>query len=161
MASRRREKGQRRLERERERHNLNNLKRQLQHGPLAGIEPEINPPGVEKMSEALEAFAEPYMGSVASDDDLHKLYAVAIVAWNCALMDIEKRGESLEKFLAILMPGATVQETDDLRCLIEEMITRKLIYFASNPRWIVSFELKSGGDGPFLSVASTLGDAPP
>jgi len=161
MSSRRRQKDQRKYERERRQHDLDGLRHQLQRGPLAGTPVVVNPAGEAKMSEVLEAFAEPYVGITTTDDDLRKIYAVATVAWNCALLDAEQREPELAASLIRLIPGATPRDMDELRGLINEMIARKLSLFASNQRSIVSFELTSRPEGPFLAVVSTLGSSRP
>jgi hypothetical protein len=50
-----------------------------------------DPHGIEKMSEILLRFVEPYMELVTTDEALEKLLTVAIVAWNAAMLPPNER----------------------------------------------------------------------
>ncbi|MDR3634043.1 MAG: hypothetical protein P4L84_09575 [Isosphaeraceae bacterium] len=160
MSSRRRQKDERKQERALREQRLQGLRSQVEPAPLAGDELFGTPPGMEKMSEALEAFIEPYVGMVTSDDDLRKLVSVAVIGWNAALLGPDRYQAVVESHLATLVPDVAEHERDLLRGFIESLIERKNTLFADNRRFIASFELANQGGRPILSVSSTPGAAP-
>ena len=111
----------------------------------------IYDPGGVKMSEVLSDFVEPYEHVADSEDALRKLLAVALVAWNTALMSEEAQAESLEKFAQTLPDDAA----EDFYAIVEEMIERKNSYFSEYTRFILDYELTDLGDEYHLSVIST------
>jgi len=160
MSSRRRQKDLRKQERALLDQRVEGIKGQIERGPLAGVESRVNSSGKEKMSDVLDAFVAPYAGMAPTDDDLRKLFAVAIIAWNAAILGPDGQKEVLDAHTGRILPDATDHERYLLRGFIERLIERKDTLFADNRRSIVSFELTTGADRAYLSVVSTFGDVP-
>jgi hypothetical protein len=112
----------------------------------------VSPPGEVKMSEVLLEFLEPYDNLWKTEEQLHKLLTIAMVAWNAALVSGRRRDELLQGTLAALPPEAR----GDGRMLIEEMIRRKEAQFANIKRMVLDHQLTMTPSGPHLSVISTL-----
>jgi hypothetical protein len=110
-----------------------------------------NPPGEVKMSEVLMDFIAPYHSFGKTLDQMRKVLAVALVAWNAA---IGPDGEDLvRRTVENLPPDAQ----DDFLTILEAMIERKQRYFADNNRIILNYNLTPLPDGsPYLSVMSTF-----
>jgi hypothetical protein len=136
------------------------LRRSLKHGPLAGRKLVASPPGVEKMSDVLEDFIEPYMDSVEGEDAYRKLLTLATLAWNAALLPEDRRKDMIDDVLSKGLPLGSDELGAGLRSIVEAMIERKEAHFSSNRRAIISFELQDRGEDYHLTVASTLGDSP-
>jgi thymidine phosphorylase len=119
-----------------------------------------NPKGEVKMSEVLESFVEPYLDAARNHSQREKLFGIAMVAWNLALMPEGDRPSLIDR-----MVKAGIQSNDrlaqqDTREIINEMIVRKQKFFADNKRCIVDFQLQDVGNQFHLSVASTLLNPP-
>ena len=113
----------------------------------------VSPPGVEKMSEVLEEFVEPYMEECETSESMEKLLSLGMVAWDAALVTGSQREELLNSTLAELPAEAR----EDARSILLVLIHRKETYFADNKRFILSFELVPGADGePRLNVLSSM-----
>ncbi|WP_019501824.1 hypothetical protein [Pseudanabaena sp. PCC 6802] len=119
-----------------------------------------NPKGEVKMSEVLEAFAEPYLDFARNRVQREKLFGIAVTAWNLALMPENKRQLALDQSLEAGLNGNDPLVKQDIREIIEELIARKLKLFAKNKRFIVDFQLQDTGKTFHLSVASTLENPP-
>jgi hypothetical protein len=120
-------------------------------GPDAGIY-YYDLRGVEKMSEVLLRFIEPYMDLVTTDEALEKLVAVALVAWNAAMLSPDER-ETLIRKTEETLPA---EIRADFRTVLDPLIARKQEHFSDYRRHIVSFDLASGPTGPRLNVLSLL-----
>jgi hypothetical protein len=160
MSSQRPKKNQRKLEPKRKRRERR--KHKLIQGPLdfGGPTLVLEPRGIEKMSEVLEDFVEPYMHSAETEDDFHKLLTLAVIAWNAALLPDDKSQAIVDDVLGKGLIGASVDEMIEARNFVNAMIERKKAYFATNKRAIISFNFQDTGTGYHLSVASTL-EVPP
>lgn len=138
---------------------MENLKRRLEQGPLREQEFVIEPSGEAKMSEVLTAFVEPYLESAHTEEAYRKLLAIAIVAWNTALLPEEDQQDIVDEALET-MPATSEQVKTDLREIVNMLIARKKAYFSEYKRMIVDFELTDRGEDYYLSVASTV-EKPP
>lgn len=138
---------------------MENLKRKLEQGPLREQEFVIEPSGEAKMSEVLTAFVEPYLESAHTEEAYRKLLAIAIVAWNTALLPEEDQQDIVDEALET-MPATSEQVKTDLREIVNMLIARKKAYFSEYKRMIVDFELTDRGEDYYLSVASTV-EKPP
>jgi hypothetical protein len=136
------------------------LKDKLDQGPFAGHGVVVEPAGQEKMSDVLEDFIEPYMGSVEDEDAHRKLLSLGVLAWNAALLPEDRRKAMIDDFVSKGFPPGSADLATKLRSLVDSMVERKLAHFASNRRAIISFELKDTGRDFHLTVASTLEDSP-
>ncbi|MBD2464833.1 hypothetical protein H6G89_27915 [Oscillatoria sp. FACHB-1407] len=117
-----------------------------------------NPAGQEKMSDVLEAFVEPYLDDAETFEAQQKLFTIAIVAWNLALMPDDKRPAELKNFVQKLA-GSNKQFAADTTAILEEFIERKQQFFANNKRYIIDFELQKMGKTHHLSVVSSMPDS--
>lgn len=112
-----------------------------------------NPPGVDKMSDVLFSFIEPYYDDTETTEDMHILIRTGILAWNTALLPPEKQEESLQK-MGQSLPVATHY---DFYAFTRELIERKNQYFAGYMRAIFDYELVEHRDGSYyITVVSTL-----
>ena len=109
------------------------------------------PPGERKMSEVLLEFIEPYSGQWTTQEQLEKLLAVALVAWNAALFSGSERDKFLQEMVQTMPPDVRPA----MRAIVDEMMQRKLAHFASNRRVIISYEVTPTPSGPHVSVLST------
>jgi hypothetical protein len=111
-----------------------------------------NPPGEAKMSEVLLEFIEPYTDERSTTEDLKKVLSVATLAWNLALFPEAERPARLQEIEAAVPPD--VRPT--MRAFVEEMLQRKLTYFAHIRRAILDYQVSMTPDGPHVQVISTL-----
>ncbi len=116
--------------------------------------------GVEKMSEVLETFVEPYLDFADSRADREKLFTIAVAAWNLAFMPEEKRSAIIQEMIAVGVDKKDMLAQQDMRAILNEMIARKLTLFSDNHRLIINFQLQESKDTFHLSVASTLTEPP-
>ncbi len=116
----------------------------------------MNPAGEAKMSEVLENFVEPYIDSVKTRSEHEKLFGIAIIAWNLALMSPNKQQSMLDRFITQDLAASDPLIQQDTKKFIDELIARKQALFADNKRYIVDFQLQDMGKEFHLSVASTL-----
>jgi len=111
----------------------------------------VNPPGQEKMSEVLVRFVEPYARFAETEEDYRRLYSVAALAWNAALLPTEERS-TLYDLIHQSMPFAE----DSTKLVIDELIHRKERYFAEYSRMIMHYDLKMMRDDVYVTVVSTM-----
>ncbi len=111
----------------------------------------VNPAGQEKMSEVLSRFVEPYARYATSEEDYQRLYSVATLAWNAALVS-ETELPTLDALIHRFMPAAE----DDAKLIIDELIHRKRKYFSQYSRMILHYDVEMIGDDVHLTVASTV-----
>ena len=127
------------------------------HSPSSHLPPGAiviqNPPGMEKMSEVLLEFAEPYLGEDPDRKKLQSVLQVAIVAWNAAILP-RSQGQDLIREMATEFP----QELKaPFMALVDDMVSRKRIHFAGNSRFILSLDFTMTADGePHVQVGSSL-----
>jgi len=127
---------------------------------LQGHEVVVEPSGVAKMSEVLEAFVAPYLALADTEEATQKLFAVAVVAWNASFLAGNEQRKMVDEITSGAMPGATRQDKEDFRELVSALVERKRAYFSEYTRKIISFELTDTGRDYHLSVVSTMEDAP-
>ena len=114
------------------------------------------PAGLEKMSEVLEDFIEPYRDLADTEDAFRKLLNLGMLAWNAALLPEDQRRAIIDETLGAGLSRAFKSDRALAREFIETLVRRKEEHFAANRRAIMSFELTDTGAGYHLSVASTL-----
>lgn len=113
----------------------------------------VESPSGEKMSEVLLDFIEPCSDEWEDDvDNLPKMLALAVVAWNAAISPYEEREKLIEECLATL----PAQLHADVVELLDYLIHRKLQHFADNQRLIVGYTVTMTPEGPHVQVVSTL-----
>lgn len=119
-----------------------------------------DPKGLAKMSDVLKEFVRPYADIPQNMQELRHLIDIGITAWNLALLPEKERITTLNKmFVTMTKKSKNINQEDitDGRAVIEELIDRKLKYFADNQRQIMDFQVEDfGKDGYHLSVASLI-----
>ena len=148
-----REKGQ-------EQERLQGFKQRLEKDLLQGHKVVVEPRGVAKMSEVLEAFVEPYLALADTEDAYGKLLMLAWVAWNASFLTEEEQSEMVDDITSEAMPSATREEREDFRELVSTLVERKRAHFSEYTRRIIDFELTDTGKDYHLSVVSTMQDTP-
>jgi hypothetical protein len=108
-------------------------------------------PGMPKLSKVLFDFVDPYVESAPTEESLKKLFGVATIAWNAALLPLDER-EALIRETERAVPGEAL---DDYRMVLASLIERKLAHFSNDRRYIMSLDLARGARGPRLAVTST------
>jgi hypothetical protein len=114
-----------------------------------------NPQGEVKMSDVLEEFVEPYLPAIKNHNQREKLFTMAVIAWNAAIMPDLERQSMLDQTIKQGFAGNPLVQMDALN-IIEEMIQRKQQFFADNERMIMDFQVQDMGKNFHLSIASTL-----
>jgi hypothetical protein len=137
---------------------LNAFEQKLQQSELGNDFQDIvkNPKGEVKMSDVLEEFVEPYLPEASGLNQRKMLFEMAIIAWNLALMPESQRQSALEDLINQAIRKKNPRDQQDMRNLLDEMVTRKLQLFSANQRYILDYQLEDIGDQFHLSVASTL-----
>jgi hypothetical protein len=148
-----REKGQ-------EQKRLQGFKQRLEKDLLQGHKVVVEPRGVAKMSEVLEAFVEPYLALADTEDAYRKLLMLALVAWNASFLTEDEQSEMVDDITSKAMPSATREEREDFRELVSTLVERKRAHFSEYTRRIIDFELTDTGKDYHLSVVSTMQDTP-
>ncbi|MBM4089676.1 MAG: hypothetical protein FJ276_09650 [Planctomycetes bacterium] len=133
------------------------LRTSLARSPLHNVHIVVQPTGVEKMSDVLEEFVEPYFDSSCTIEEYRSLLQVAMAAWNAAIAPEPKRTAMIDDIVARLQEFSDELPTDDLKHILRQMIARKEACFGKNRRTIIDFELRDMGDHWYLNVASLLG----
>ena len=141
---------------------LEKLEQKVKKGPLgekfAGM--VMYPQGEVKMSEVLEEFVEPYLDSTRNFSQREKLFSIAAIVWNIALMPEKERQQMVDQVIEQGMRGNDPLARQDAREIIDGLIARKQTFFADNKRYIIDFQLQDMGQTFHLSVASTLMNLP-
>lgn len=121
------------------------------HGGLEHI--LVDSPDMEKMSEVLIEFLDPYLDPFRSLKELTNLVNMGVAAWNVALLPEPNREQALREAMALIPPDGQVI----LRALLDSLVRRKLTLFADIRRGILDVQVTRQPDGsPHLSVVSTL-----
>jgi hypothetical protein len=103
-------------------------------------------PGMPKMSAVFLDFLEPYWKNEAQ---LRKLLIIGVIAWNAGCVTGEKKAALVEPTLA-LVPA---EFREELKCMLDDMISRKETQFADDRRLILNYDLTMRPDGkPHLTV---------
>lgn len=111
----------------------------------------VNPPGQEKMSEVLVRFVEQYAQFAETEEDYQRLYSLAALAWNAALLPSKQRA-MLDDMIHKSIPAFE----KDAKLVIKELIHRKERHFAKYSSMITHYEVKMMGDKVHVGVASTM-----
>jgi hypothetical protein len=135
--------------------NLEKLKSQfLADTALKGQQVVFKSSG-EKMSEVLEEFIEPYVESATTPEAYQKLIALAIIAWNAALLEETERQNLITQSIEAIRTTAGEEWKKDLQDFLAMLIERKQRYFANNKRYILNYHLSETKKGYHLAVIST------
>lgn len=154
IARKRQRKEAARLKRERKRQN------RWSDSDFGGPILHFGAPGLPapfKMSDVLSRFVEPYADGIASSiEEYRALLTMGKLAWNATLIDEPKRGQIVDKCIAVSMEECSLEDRSLFRKQFYEMIARKERLFAHYRREIIGFEVHDTGDGWHLNVASLL-----
>ena len=107
------------------------------------------PRGVEKMSDILGEFAEPFFEGANTFEEQQKSIAFAALVWNMSLLPEAERMKPLQE-------SPITKLTPELMPFIEQMIRRKHALFPDVNRFILNYEITDTGDGLHLDVISSL-----
>ena len=137
---------------------LEKFQQKVQRGPLGRKISDMvtNPKGEVKMSEVLEIFVEPYLDFAQNRSQREKLFGIAVIAWNLAIMPEKERQPMIDQVIKASLKGDDPLAQQDTQEIIDDLIARKQNFFAENKRYIVDFQLQDTGKQFHLSVASTL-----
>jgi hypothetical protein len=129
------------------------LKRKLRSGPFSNTDVVVNPEGFAKMSEVLAEFVSPYQHIAKSRKAYESLLGIAILAWNISILPEDEQQKFFDKAIqqVIKLDSLTQQ---DIKSLLNDLLTRKKKYFADNKRLIMDFQLQEIGSRYHLSVAT-------
>ncbi|MEO0843689.1 MAG: hypothetical protein AAF063_33090, partial [Cyanobacteria bacterium J06643_5] len=86
------------------------------------------------------------------------MHSKQLIAWNASLLPIDKQEEALELMTSELFAKAPAEVKNDMRSIINKLITRKNKYFSSIKRFIFDYTARDTGRGYHLSVVSSLID---
>ena len=139
---------------------LQDFKQRLEKDLLQGHKVVVEPSGVAKMSEVLEAFVAPYLALADTEDATRKLLALAVVAWNASFLTEKEQREIVDDITSKVMSEATREDKEDFGELVSTLVERKRAHFSEYTRRIISFELTDTGRDYRLSVVSTMEDTP-
>jgi len=138
---------------------LEKLKRELQASNVLGNKELIlqEAGDQEKMSAVLLDFIAPYQKLATTYDAYNRLVAVAIVAWNAAVLKAQGKPDLLQEVARKIIPSGDKQAQQDFLAIARELMERKARVFPDNLRFILSYRLsETKADEYHLSVASTL-----
>ncbi|MDR1158903.1 MAG: hypothetical protein LBK75_11505 [Oscillospiraceae bacterium] len=125
---------------------------------MSGIEHEIiRDSTLEKMSDILLDYAEPFLNTIDSDnkDEYENAIMMAMAVWNCSVMGDTSKGR--RKIRKLMKP---IMSEGESRRVVQYMLERKRQMYPDNKRMMMNYELTEMPDGGFhLSVASTVDEA--
>jgi len=151
MAKRRHRRG--------EKGRLEALKHQLQaDGVLKGHEVIFRTHDKEKLSAAILKLIEPHRELAPTYAAYNLLIALAIVAWNAALVEGEERQNMLDRLLGVALKTENEKTRAEVRQFMNELIKRKERYFPEDKRYVVGYHLSETKENYHLSVASLQGE---
>jgi hypothetical protein len=135
---------------------LEKFQKKVKQGPLAQIAAKFvnSAPGQVKMSEVLEDFVEPYLHEAPSFGDKERLFGIAVIAWNIAIMPESEQQPFIDQMIEEMLGNTDARLQRDTKALLAEMMVRKKTKFADNCRMIAEFQLQDMGKAFHLSVAS-------
>ncbi|AKG21981.1 hypothetical protein [Calothrix sp. 336/3] len=137
---------------------ITRLKKDIESGELGEFAPKaiVKSPKKEKMSDILAKFVKPYKDTAQTIDDFYSLLTMAVIAWNASLLSEDKQLEMIDSLLADTLDSAPPDVQEEIKELIDELITRKNKYFAHIKRYIIDFKIKDRGRDYSISVVSTV-----
>lgn len=107
--------------------------------------------GVEKMSEVLARFADPWMDAASSEEQYRLVLGLAVLAWNFALMSEDERSANID-------PKVLQELGEPGRELLSSMIDHKLEFYRDYDRPILDYQVSSIGGTLHLDVISAPRD---
>jgi len=157
MSARKRNKAKRQRKANRRKHSrFEGLERKLKEGVLKPDKILVEPERVARMSEVLEEFAMPFLGSVETLEECERVFSVAVLAWNVALFPEDEQGKTYEAIIDEVMAESKLEDKEFLKNMVSLLIARKNSRFAEYNRFIIDLDITSTPTGFNLKVASTL-----
>ena len=155
---RRRRRRRRRPKREPKEERLESWKRRLEKGPLRGKEIAFGPSGDVSMSDVLLDFIEPFRGLADTNEAMHRLITIALIAWNGALKPEDERQAFIQEMMGAMPADDELRE--DFVEIVHALIERKQKHFSEYNRMIIDYELTDRGKDYHLSVVSLQEPSP-
>ena len=114
---------------------------------------------MEKMSEVLDRFVEPYMKLATTEAGVRNIYSYGVAAWNASFFSVDKQKETIER---ILRASSDPRRGANRRAISApgHDLSAKKAYFATNGRVILDYVLTETSDGFDLSVIALLPNSP-
>jgi hypothetical protein len=135
------------------------LKRQMQQSGLLGskqvVFTDIEGP---KLSAALLEFIAPYKKDAPTHEAYEKLIAIAVVAWNTAILTGSERQKLIDTTVGAIAGSAGDEWRQETERIIAMMMKRKERYFADDNRYVVDYRITETPKEFHLSVAWAPGD---
>lgn len=110
------------------------------------------------MSDVLLAFIEPFRGLADTNEAMHRLITIALIAWNGALRPEDERQAFIQEMMGAMPADDELRE--DFVEIVHALIERKQKHFSEYRRMIIDYELTDRGKGYHLSVVSLLEPSP-
>ena len=145
-------------QRQRELATLQSFKQQIANDPdYEGTVFVENPKDFRKMSEVLLEYVDPFLEETETYEDRSNLIDFAVMAWNLALIPEESRKELVTEFVTEVCPEIEeIEEQKTLKRLMNQLIKRKLKFFAEEERFVKEYKLTENGGRIHLFVASSV-----
>ena len=113
----------------------------------------VEPRGVDKMSEIILDFAEPFLEFV---DNEKAILTLAMAAWNIAIFPEEDRDAKIDELVIKCFPQDDPQPLEVIKAVVGRLITRKLKLYPDNKRILLGYEFIESGNRRMLNVMSTM-----
>lgn len=134
---------------------IDKLKHQIrQSGLFKEGEITFQPSQGPKLSAVLEDFIKPYQEIASTDDAYRKLIALAVVAWNAAILSKAERKELIDTTINSIVTTAGEEWRKDSEEVLRMLIKHKERHFPDDRRFIVDYRLTKTMGEFYLSVAS-------
>ena len=76
------------------------------------------PSGLEKMSEVLDRFVEPYMKLATTEAGVRNVYSYGMAAWNASFSPVDKQKEKIDRILR------EAQVADEVQIVVRSLLSR-------------------------------------
>ena len=113
----------------------------------------VEPRGVDKMSEIILDFAEPFLEFV---DNEKAILTLAMAAWNIAIFPEEDRDAKIDELVTKCFPQDDPQVLEMIKAVVSRLILRKLKLHPDNERILFGYEFIESGNKRMLNVMSTM-----
>jgi len=139
---------------------LDDLKRKLQNNELFKEKQitVINTPG-KKLSAALLGFIAPYDDPTFNKDAYGRLIAMAVVAWNAAILTGKERKQLLDVCINAIVESSGEEWRKETENILAMMIKRKEQFFADDKRHVLEYSLTETETHRHLAVSTLLKSA--
>ncbi len=121
---------------------------------LHGARLTTTPPEDEMMSQVLLDFVEPYLPLATNRKKAERLFALALAAWNAALLPAKTANLLINSVLGLAGP----ENEHDVRLLMNDLMTRKKQHFPDCNRFMLNFDVQRERDGFSVTVMATAGE---